>query len=147
MTTLDEAVALAHADRGLAVVATLRADNTIQASLINAGILPHPATGEPVLAFVTYGRVKLANLRARPTVTLTFRDGWRWATVEGHAEIAGPDDRPAWLGGPERLRQLLRDVFTACGGTHDNWAEYDQTMTEEARVAVLVAPTRVYGNG
>lgn len=147
MTTLDEAVALAQADRGLAVVSTLRADNTIQASLINAGILAHPATGEPVLAFVTYGRVKLANLRARPAVTLTFRNGWQWATVEGHAELAGPDDEPGWLDGPEQLRLLLREVFTACGGTHDNWADYDQTMVEQGRVAVLVAPTRVYSNG
>ena len=147
MTTLDEAVALAHAERGLAVVSTLRADDTIQSSLINAGILAHPATGEPVLAFVTYGRVKLANLRARPAVTLTFRGGWQWATVEGHAELAGPDDAPGWLAGPDQLRLLLREVFTACGGTHDNWAEYDQTMVEQGRVAVLVAPTRVYSNG
>lgn len=147
MTTLDEAVALAQADRGLAVVSTLRADNTIQASLINAGILAHPATGEPMLAFVTYGRVKLANLRTRPAVTLTFRNGWQWATVEGRAELAGPDDQPGWLDGPEQLRLLLREVFTACGGTHDNWAKYDQTMVEQGRVAVLVAPTRVYSNG
>jgi PPOX class probable F420-dependent enzyme len=147
MTTLDEAVALAHADRGVAVVSTLRADNTIQASLINAGIVAHPATGEPVLAFVTYGRVKLANLRARPAVTLTFRDGWQWATVEGRAELAGPDDRPGWLGRPDQLPLLLREVFTACGGTHDNWAEYDQTMVEQGRVAVLIQPTRVYSNG
>jgi PPOX class probable F420-dependent enzyme len=147
MTTLSEAVALAEADRGLAVVSTLRADGTIQASLINAGVVAHPATGEPVLAFVTYGRVKLANLRARPAVTLTFRNGWQWATVEGHAELAGPDDRPSWLTGPDQLRLMLREVFTACGGTHDNWAEYDQTMVEQGRVAVLVAPTRVYSNG
>lgn len=147
MTTLDDAVALAHADRGLAVVSTLRADGTIQASLINAGIIAHPGGGEPVLAFVTYGRVKLANLRARPAVTLTFRDGWQWATVEGRAELAGPDDEPDWLAGPDQLRLLLREVFTACGGTHDNWDEYDQTMVEQGRVAVLVAPTRVYSNG
>lgn len=147
MTTLDEAVSLATADRGLAVVSTLRADNTIQASLINAGIVAHPASGEPVLAFVTYGRVKLANLRARPAVTLTFRDGWQWATVEGRAELAGPDDEPQWLAGPDQLRLLLREVFTACGGTHDNWDEYDQTMVEQGRIAVLVAPSRVYSNG
>ncbi|BBY67042.1 TIGR03618 family F420-dependent PPOX class oxidoreductase [Mycolicibacterium helvum] len=147
MTTLGEAVALAQADRGLAVVSTLRADNTIQASLINAGILAHPATAETVLGFVTYGRVKLANLRQRPAVTLTFRDGWRWATVEGRAELAGPGDSPDWLGGPDQLRLLLREVFTACGGAHDNWAEYDQTMVDQGRVAVLVTPTRVYSNG
>ncbi|PND58409.1 pyridoxamine 5'-phosphate oxidase [Mycobacterium sp. ENV421] len=147
MTTLDEAVALAQADRGLAVVATLRADNTIQASLVNAGIVAHPATGEPVLGFVTYGRVKLANLRVRPAVTLTFRAGWQWASVEGRAELAGPDDQPQWLASADQLRLLLREVFTACGGTHDNWDEYDRTMTEQGRVVVLVAPTRVYSNG
>ncbi|WP_396928746.1 TIGR03618 family F420-dependent PPOX class oxidoreductase [Mycolicibacterium sp.] len=147
MTTLDEAVALARVDRGLAVVSTVRADSTIQASLVNAGIVPHPASGEPVLAFVTYGRVKLANLRARPAVTLTFRTGWQWASVEGTAELAGPDDRPAWLESADQLRLLLREVFTACGGTHDDWDEYDRTMVEQGRVAVLVAPTRVYSNG
>ena len=147
MTTLDEAVALARADRGLAVVSTVRADTTIQASLVNAGIVPHPATGEPVLAFVTYGRVKLANLRARPAVTLTFRDGWQWASVEGRAELAGPNDQPTWLTSADQLRLLLREVFTACGGTHDNWDDYDRTMVEQGRVAVLVAPTRVYSNG
>jgi PPOX class probable F420-dependent enzyme len=147
MVTLHDAVDLARSDNGLAVVSTLRSDQTIQASLINAGILDHPATGEPVLGFVTYGRVKLANLRARPAVALTFRDGWKWATVEGRAELAGPDDRPDWLAGTEALRLLLRDVFSACGGTHDNWAEYDRVMVEQGRSAVLVVPTRVYSNG
>ena len=97
MTTLDDAVALAVAENGLAVVSTLRADGTIQASLVNAGALPHPATQQPALAFVTYGRVKLANLRVRPQLAVTFRDGWQWATVEGNAELAGPDDRQPWL--------------------------------------------------
>jgi PPOX class probable F420-dependent enzyme len=147
MTTLEQAAALATADQGLAVVATLRADDTIQASLVNAGVLAHPASGQPVLAFVTYGRVKLANLRARPQVAVTFRTGWQWATVEGRAELAGPDDSQPWLAGAAQLRQLLRDVFTAAGGTHDNWDEYDRVMTEQRRTVVLVAPTRVYSNG
>ena len=147
MTTLKDAVALAQADRGLAVVSTLRADQTIQASLINAGIVAHPATGEPVLAFVTYGSVKLTNLRARPQVALTFRSGWQWATVEGRAELAGPDDPQSFLRDHNDLRLLLRATFTACGGTHDDWAEYDRTMAEQRRTVVLVAPTRVYSNG
>ena len=147
MTTLQDAVALAQADRGLAVVSTLRADQTIQASLINAGIVAHPATGEPVLAFVTYGPVKLTNLRARPQVALTFRSGWQWATVEGRAELAGPDDPQSFLRDHDDLRLLLRAAFTACGGTHDDWAEYDRTVAEQRRTVVLVAPTRVYSNG
>jgi PPOX class probable F420-dependent enzyme len=147
MSVLAEAFALAEDDSGLAVVSTLRADATIQSSLINAGPLPHPATGEPVLAFVTYGRVKLANLRARPQIAVTFRRGWQWATVEGMAELAGPDDPQPWLGSKVALSGLLRDIFTAAGGTHDDWDEYDRTMREQRRTAVLIAPTRVYSNG
>jgi PPOX class probable F420-dependent enzyme len=147
MTTLEEAFALARDDNGLAVVSTLRADHTIQASLINAGPLPHPATGEPALGFVTYGRVKLANLRARPQVATTFRQGWQWATVEGRAELAGPDDPQPWLDSEDMLARLLRDIFTAAGGTHDDWDEYDRTMREQRRTAVLVDPTRIYSNG
>ena len=138
MPTLQDAVALAQADRGLAVVSTLRADQTIQASLINAGIIAHPATAEPVLAFVTYGPVKLINLRARPQIALTFRSGWQWA---------GPDDPQSFLSDADDLRLLLRAAFTACGGTHDDWAEYDRTMAQQRRTVVLVAPTRVYSNG
>jgi PPOX class probable F420-dependent enzyme len=147
MVTVHEAAALAAEENRLAFVSTLRADGTIQSSLINAGVLPHPATGESVLAFVTYGKVKLANLRARPQITCSFRRGWQWATVEGAAEIAGPDDPRDWLSDPDALRLLLRDIFTAAGGTHDDWDAYDRTMAGQRRAAVLIRPTRVYSNG
>jgi PPOX class probable F420-dependent enzyme len=149
MTTLDEAVALAAGESGLAVVSTVRADGSVQASLVNVGLLPHPAGGQPVLGFTTYGKVKLANLRARPQLAVTFRKGWQWATVEGRAELAGPDDAAPWLAtssGADQLRLLLREVFTAAGGTHDNWPEYDQVMAEERRAVVLIEPSRVYSN-
>lgn len=145
MTTLDEAVAVGREDKYLAVISTLRANGTIQSSLVNAGKLDHPATGKPVLAFVTYGPVKLANLRARPQVTATFRSGWRWAAIEGQAEIAGPGDPQPWLD-DEGLRLLRRAVFIAAGGEHEDWAEYDRVMAEQRRAAVLIDPTRVYSN-
>jgi PPOX class probable F420-dependent enzyme len=150
MTTLQDAVALAAAESGLAVISTVRADETVQASLVNVGLLPHPETGESVLGFTTYGKVKLANLRARPQLAVTFRNGWQWATVEGRAELAGPDDSQPWLGSnaqADQLRLLLRKVFTAAGGTHDDWDEYDRVMAKERRAVVLIAPTRVYSNG
>jgi PPOX class probable F420-dependent enzyme len=147
MTTLDEAVALAKGESGLAVISTIRADGTVQASLVNVGLLPHPVTGEPALGFTTYGKVKLANLRARPQLAVTFKNGWQWATVEGRAELAGPDDGQPWLKDADQLRLLLREVFTAAGGTHDDWDEYDRVMSRERRAVVLIAPTRVYSNG
>jgi PPOX class probable F420-dependent enzyme len=145
MTTLEDIAALGAKDMGLAVVATLRADGTIQASLVNAGVMPDPFTGDQVAAFVTYGRVKLANLRQRPQLAVTFRAGWQWGTVEGTAQLIGPDDQHPDVN-VERLRLLLREVFVAAGGTHDNWAEYDRVMAEQRRTVVLVHPTRIYGN-
>ena len=92
-----------------------------------------------MLGFVTYGRVKLTNLRARPQLAVTFRKGWQWATVEGIAQLAGPDDTQEWLHGPDQLRLLLREVFTACGGTHDDWNECDRVMAEQRRTGFAVA--------
>jgi PPOX class probable F420-dependent enzyme len=145
MATLDDAVTIGRRERFLVVVSTARADGTIQSSVVNAGVLAHPVTGQPVLGFVTYGRAKLANLRARPQVTVTFRAGGEWVAVEGRAELAGPDDLDPGIGS-ERLRLLLREVFQAAGGTHDDWAAYDRAMAEQHRTAVLVTPTRVYSN-
>ncbi len=147
MTTLDDAAALAGDENGLAIISTVRADGTVQASLVNVGLLAHPVSGRPSAGFVTYGKVKLANLRARPQLAVTFRNGWRWATVEGRAELAGPDDPQSWLADAEQLRLLIRAVYSAAGGTHDDWDEFDRVMAAERRAVVLVEPTRVYSNG
>lgn len=142
-TDLDHVERLARRDHHLAVVATTRADGTIQCSVVNAGIVSHPLSGGPVVAFATYGPAKLAHLRARSQVSLTFRAQWEWATVEGNAELMGPDD-PVLE--PERLRVLIRDIFTAAGGDHEDWEEFDRVMAQERRAAVLVRPHRVYTN-
>jgi PPOX class probable F420-dependent enzyme len=144
MTDLTDFARLVTRDHGLCVVSTLRQDSTIQSSVVNGGVLDHPVTGLPVAGFVARGQsYKLANLRARPRVTMVVRAGWDWAAVEGPAELAGPDDGLLGLGA-ERIRVLLREIFTAAGGTHDDWDTYDRVMAEERRTAVLVAPERVY---
>jgi len=145
MATLEEFERLGLKEHGLAVVSTVRADGSVQSSLVNAGVMPHPVTGERCLAFVTYGKVKLANLRRRPQLAATVRSGWQWASVEGRAEIIGPDD-PHPAVESERLRLLLGEMFTSAGGTHDDWAEYDRIMAEQQRAVVLVVPERVYSN-
>ena len=145
MTTLQDAADIARQDRFLAVVSTLRSDATIQSSVVNAGVLAHPVGGADVVGFVTYGKAKLANLRTRPQVSITFRAGWKWVTVEGRAELIGPDDVHSDVDA-EELRLLLREVFRAAGGTHDDWDAYDRTMAEQRRTVVLVSPTRLYSN-
>jgi PPOX class probable F420-dependent enzyme len=145
MVTLSDAAETGSRDKFLAVISTARADGTIQSSVVNAGVLPDPQSGQDVVAFVTYGKAKLANLRARPQITVTFRAGWQWAAIEGTARVIGPDD-PAPGVDAERLRLLRREVFTAAGGTHEDWDEYDRVMERERRAVVLVTPARVYSS-
>ena len=134
-------------ERGLVSVATTRADGSVQASVVNAGVLDHPLTSAPVVGLVAVGgSAKLRNLRARPRLAVTFRAAFEWLTVEGTAELAGPDDPLAGIDS-ERLRLLLREIFTAAGGSHDDFDEYDRVMAAERRTAVLITPTRVYGVG
>ena len=147
MTDLADFAALVFRDQGLCVVSTLRAAGTIQSSVVNAGVLKHPVTGAQVVGFTTRGgSAKLAHLRARPRATIVVRAGWDWAAVEGPVELAGPAD-PLPGVDAEGLRVLLRDVFTAAGGTHDDWPTYDRVMAEERRAVVMIAPERVYSNG
>jgi PPOX class probable F420-dependent enzyme len=146
MASLADLSALLDPERGLAVVCTTRADTSVQASVVNVGVLDHPVGGEPVVAFVARGgSVKLANLRRVPRATVVARTGWQWVAVEGTVELAGPDDHLDALDS-SALPGLLRDVFRAAGGHHDDWPAYDRAMVEDARAAVLITPTRVYSN-
>jgi PPOX class probable F420-dependent enzyme len=135
---------LVSGERGLAVVATLRSDSTIQASVVNAGVLPHPLTGEDVVGFVAIGgTLKLRLLRRTPRATVVFRVGFRWASVEGPVTLIGPDDMPDGFDHAQ-LPQLLRDVFLSTGATHDDWPTYDRVMAEERRCCVFLQPERVH---
>ena len=110
-------------------------------------MLDDPITNLPVVGFVASGStVKLRLLRRVGRATVVFRAAYEWVAVEGTIRLVGPDDLPDGLTA-ERLRQLLRDVFTAAGGTHDDWAEFDRVMLSERRAAVLVDPSRITSNG
>lgn len=146
MTELSAFADLISVDHGLCVFSTLRRDGSIQSSVINAGVLQHPLTNVPVVGLVAIGGTrKLRNLRVDPRSTIVARAGWQWAAVEGRAQLIGPED-PHPDVDDERLRLLLREIFTAAGGTHDDWDTYDRVMREERRTAVLISPTRVYAN-
>ncbi|MGQ0803289.1 MAG: pyridoxamine 5'-phosphate oxidase [Actinomycetota bacterium] len=144
---LDRARELGAREDGLAVVATTRADGSAPGSVVNAGVLDHPVTGEPVVGFVIRGGArKLANLRARPRVTVVFRSGWEWVAVEGNTDLAGPDD-PLDGVAPDQILVLLRDIYAAAvGGTADDWAGLDVEMEAERHTAALVRPARIYSN-
>ena len=144
MTDLAAFAELVPLDHGLCVLSTLRGDGGIQSSVVNAGVLAHPVRSGQVVGLVAIGGTrKLRHLRADPRASIVARAGWRWAAVEGDAEIIGPDD-PHPEVDREALRLLLRDIFSAAGGTHDDWDTYDRVMVDERRAAVLITPRRVY---
>lgn len=146
MTDISAFSELVDLDHGLCVLSTVRGDGSVQSSVINAGVMAHPRTGESVVALVAAGGTrKLDHLRADPRATIVVRAGWRWVTVEGDTEIIGPDDPQPGVDG-EALRLLLRNIFQAAGGTHDDWDTYDRVMAEERRAAVLITARRVYSN-
>ena len=143
MPSLASFARLVPLDHGLSVVVTRRADLTPQTSVVNAGVLGHPSTGVECVAFVSASTTrKLINPRKDPTIAVVIRAGWPWVSVEGRASLVGPDDPEPGVD-DERLRLLLREIFAAAGGTHDNWTKYDRTMKAERRTAVLVVPHAV----
>ena len=144
---LEQARELAVREAGLAVVVTYRADGTGHASVVNAGVVEHPVSGDPAVGFVVQGggRRKLENLRARRRATVVFRSGWDWVAVEGDIDLIGPDDRDH-LPWPDAV-SVFHDIYAAAiGGSPEDWTGRDHAIEEERHAAVLVRPVRVYSN-
>ena len=81
---------------------------------------------------------------------MLVRRGWAWRAVTEPADIIGPDDAVHSSGtvfDAEALRVLMREVYQAAGGEHDDYDEYDRVMAEERRVAAFVSADRILGVG
>ena len=116
--------------------------------MVNAGVIDHPVTGQPVAAFV--GRPathKIAHLRENPRAT---------PAVARRVGVGRPPRAPSSSSAPTTRsrgspattsRASSATVYSAAGGgEHDDWAEYDRVMAAERRMAVLLTPTRIYVN-
>lgn len=147
MPSIEAVGAMLSEETGLAVISTTQADGPVLSSVTNCGVIEHPVTGEVRLAFVSIaGAARLGHIRRGTPVTVAIRRGWKWLSLTGQAELIGPDQRLDTID-DEALRLLLREIFHAVGGTHDDLDEYDRAMADEQRVAVLVTPERILGNG
>jgi hypothetical protein len=146
MPGIDEVREYLSKESGLAVVSTTQVDGRVLSSVTNCGVIDHPLTGAPCVALVSMGgAARLSHIRRSSQVTIAIRRGWNWISTTGPADICGPDD-PYDAVDAEALRLLLRTVFQAAGGTHDDYDEYDRAMAQERRAAILVPPERVIGN-
>jgi PPOX class probable F420-dependent enzyme len=133
MPTLADVAAMLK-QQPYAVVSTIRPSGTVQSTLVNVGLY------DDGVGFTTVGRSqKEYNLTRNPACTVTIHYGPYWITVEGKARLYTWDDTD-----PETMRYLLRDLYMAAGGTHDDWDTYDLVVREERRAAVVVVPERIY---
>ena len=146
MSQLEDVRRFLATETGLATISTVQNDGRVLSSIANCGVIPHPLTGEDCVALVSMGSAsRLQHVRRGSEVTIAFRRGWSWVAVTGKADLIGPDD-PAEGIGDEELRLLLRRIFEAAGGEHEDFDEYDREMVRSRRAAVLVAPIRIIGN-
>jgi PPOX class probable F420-dependent enzyme len=143
---LDKVRRLVAAEHGLCTFVCLGADGAPHTSVVNAGVMDHPVSGETSVALVVRANAaKIRLMRADPRCAVTFRHSWDWVAVHGNASLIGLDD-PAEGFDTAGLPTLLREVFQAAGGTHDDWDTYDQVMAEERRLAVFVSIGRIAAN-
>ena len=144
MADLELVERLAAGDHHLAVLAVARSDGSIQASVVSAGITTDPVDGSPAIGLVAIGNSrKLQLLRRSNQATVVFKDGYQWAAVSGPVRLIGPDDgTELGLDVPE----VIRSVYRAAGGDHEDWAEFDRVMADERRCAVFVRAERIGSN-
>jgi len=133
-------------ETGLATVSTTQADGRILSSVVNCGMIKHPLTGDTCVAFVSGSKAaRLRHIDRGSQVTVNVRRGWIWSSVTGPADLIRPESLPESIDA-EQMRLLLREVFHAAGGVHDDLEEYDRAIAQEKRVVVCVTPERILGN-
>ena len=114
-----------------AILLTVRADGTPQASPVTCGV---DAAGRIVVS--TYPeRAKTVNARraARAAVVVLSDDfGGPWVQVDGDAEV---------LDLPESVEPLV-EYFRSISGEHPDWDEYRQAMARQGKVLLRLTIDR-----
>ncbi|MCY3950535.1 MAG: pyridoxamine 5'-phosphate oxidase family protein [Acidimicrobiaceae bacterium] len=140
----DKLRRLVAAENGLCSFVCLDSGGSPHVSIINAGVMDNPVTGETSVACVVRANARKARLlRSDPRAAVAFRHRWDWVAVHGTARLIGLDD-PAE--GVTDIPELLRDVFRSAGGTHEDWDEYDRVMAKERRLAIFVTLDHITSN-
>ena len=147
MSGLEDFARLVDGDHGLCVVSTLRPDEDHR---LVGGERGRPAASgdrQPGRRPGQPRRRAAAGAPAGPAAGRggRRRAGWPWAAVEGPAGWPAPTTENGV--DAERLRLLLREIFTTARQRADDFDAYDRVMASERRVAVLVSPARVTPRG
>ena len=120
-------------ETGLATISTSQVDGRVLSSVVNCGMIEHPLTGDVCVAFVSGSKAaRLKHIDRGSQVTISVRRGWAWSSATGPADLIRPEKLPEGIN-TEQMKLLLREVFHAAGGVHDDLEEYDRAMRSEER--------------
>jgi len=115
-----------------AVLATRRADGTLQMSPVAAAV---DASGRLVVSSRETA-FKTKNARRDPNVSIcVFADGFYghpWVQIDGTAEVIPLPEAMDWL----------VEYYRSVSGEHPDWDEYRAAMEREQRVLLAVTITR-----
>ena len=143
---IDKLRRLVAAEDGLCSFVCLDSSGSPHVSIINAGVMDNPVTGETSVACVVRANARKARLlRDDPRAAIAFRHRWDWVAVHGNAQLIGLDD-PAEGFDNDNLPELLREVFRSAGGAHDDWDEYDRVMARQRRLAIFITLDHITSN-
>jgi PPOX class probable F420-dependent enzyme len=115
-----------------AVLATYRADGTVQMSPVTVGV---DSAGRVAISSRETA-IKVKHLRRDPRVSLVLmNDGFfgDWLQIEGTAEIVEL---------PEAM-ELLVAYYRDISGEHADWEDYRAAMQRDRRVMIQVTMTKV----
>lgn len=115
--------------RHYAVVGTLNGDGSIQQTVVW-----YLLEGEQIRFGIGAGSVKAANLRRRPTITLTVEAGPRYLTVSGQATVEPTD--------PELRRRIAARYLDP-----ERVDEWLARRPDAPRASVRITIERAYGQG
>lgn len=143
---IDKLRRLVAAEDGLCSFVCLDSSGSPHVSIINAGVMDNPVTGETSVACVVRANARKARLlRDDPRAAIAFRHRWDWVAVHGNAQLIGLDD-PAEGFDNDNLPELLREVFRSAGGAHEDWDTYDRVMARQRRLAIFIALDHITSN-
>ena len=143
---IDKLRRLVAAEDGLCSFVCLDSSGSPHVSIINAGVMDNPVTGETSVACVVRANARKARLlRDDPRAAIAFRHRWDWVAVHGNAQLIGLDD-PAEGFDNDNLPELLREVFRSAGGAHEDWDEYDRVMARQRRLAIFITLDHITSN-
>jgi PPOX class probable F420-dependent enzyme len=115
-----------------AVLATTRADGTLQLSPVVLGL---DGEGRVVIS-TRETAMKTANVRRRPGISACVMSDQffgRWIQIDGSAEVVGL---------PQAMDGLVA-LYRQVAGEHPDWAEFREAMVSERRVLLRITIERV----